>query len=63
MLLHGIEGTVQPDPKQALKYYQNAELAYYDEIASGLTYYRTALDQAIGGQSRARQAMGEGKRA
>lgn len=61
MLLHGIEGMVQPDPKQALKYYQDAELAYYDEIASGLTYYRTALDQAIEGQSLARQAMAEGK--
>lgn len=60
MLLDGIEGWAQPDPKQALVFYQDAELAYYDEIAQGLTYYRKALGQAIEGQNRARRAMAQG---
>ena len=58
-LLYGIGGMLEPDPDEALRLYNEAEIGYYELIDSGLTYYQRQLEQAIAGQAEARQAAQE----
>lgn len=58
-LLKGIDGFLDPDPERALALYTEAELYYYAVIDAGLSYYSRQLDQAIEGQSAAREAVRE----
>lgn len=55
--LRGVEGVVEADPERALEFYVEAELSYYKAIDAGLIYYWRCLEQAIEGQSRAREMI------
>ena len=57
LYLSGIEGFLEPDAHTALVLYQKAESYYYQEIASGLGYYRKHLQAAIDGQAEARETL------
>lgn len=58
-LLRGIEEVVEADPDAALRFYNEAELGYYQLIDEGLDYYTPQLNQCIEGQALARKAVQE----
>lgn len=57
LMRDGVAGVPGPDPERAFALYADAELAYYELIDHGLTYYERQLEQVIEGQARARQAV------